>query len=182
MNIFRKEFRFTGSGGQGLIVAGIILARAAVYEGYRVTQTQSYGPESRGGSSRADVIIANTEIYYPEAMNFDYLIALTQESADKSIYDLKENGMLVIDTSLVKHLGMTINNLVEVNLTEMTLERLGTMLPINVVSLSCVAKLSNIVTDKSLEKAIKESFKANLIEINLKAMQLGFELAEQSKF
>jgi 2-oxoglutarate ferredoxin oxidoreductase subunit gamma len=181
MNIFRKEFRFTGSGGQGLIVAGIILARAAVYEGYRVTQTQSFGPESRGGASRADVVIANTEIYYPEAINFDYLIALTQEAADKSIYDLKENGMLVIDSGLVKYLGMTINNLVEVNLTEMTLERLGTMLPINVVCLSCTAKLSNIVTEASLQKAIKESFKPNLVDINLKAMNLGFELADQSK-
>jgi 2-oxoglutarate ferredoxin oxidoreductase subunit gamma len=181
MNTFRKEFRFTGAGGQGLIVAGIILARAAGYEGYRVTQTQSFGPESRGGASRADVIIANTEIYYPEAINFDYLIALTQEAADKSIYDLKENGMLVIDSGLVKYLGMTVNNLVEVNLTEMTLERLGTMLPINVVCLACIAKLSNIVTETSLQKAIKESFKPNLIDINLKAMNLGFELADKSK-
>ena len=180
MNIFRKEFRFCGSGGQGLIVAGIILARAAVHEGYKVTQTQSYGPESRGGSSRADVVIANSEIYFPEAINFDYLVALTQEAADKNLAELKDNGMLVIDSGLVKYLGMTVNNLVEVNLTEMTLERLGSMLPINVVSLSCIAKLSNIVSDKSLEMAIKESFKPNLIDINLKAMKLGFELAEQA--
>jgi 2-oxoglutarate ferredoxin oxidoreductase subunit gamma len=181
MNLFRKEFRFSGSGGQGLILAGIVLAKAAVHEGYRVTQTQSYGPESRGGFSRADVIVSNNEIYFPEAQIFDYLIALTQESADKYIYDLKENGMLLIDSGLVKNLGMTVNNLIEVDLTDITLEKLGSVLPMNIVSLSCIVKLSNIVTDQSLEMAIRDSLKPALIDVNLKAMKLGFELAEQAR-
>jgi 2-oxoglutarate ferredoxin oxidoreductase subunit gamma len=181
MNTIRKEFRFSGSGGQGLILAGIILAKAAINEGYRVTQTQSYGPESRGGFSRADVIVSNNQIYFPEAQYFDYLIALTQESADKYIYDLKETGLLLIDTGLVKNLGMTVNNLIEVDLTEITLDKLGSVLPVNVVSLSCVARLSGIVTDKSLEMAIRDSLRPALIDINIKAMKLGFEIAEHAK-
>ncbi len=76
----KTEIRLSGSGGQGLITAGIILARAAVIDKARVTQTQSYGPESRGGASRADVIIANDDIFYPEATRFDILLALTQEA------------------------------------------------------------------------------------------------------
>ena len=181
MNLFRKEFRLSGSGGQGLILAGIVLAQAATIEGYKVTQTQSYGPESRGGASRSDVIISNTEIYYPEAQFFDYLVALTQEASDKYIYDLKENGLLMVDSGLVKNLGMTVNNLVEVNVTEMTLEKLGTSLPMNIVSLSCIVKLSNVVSEKSLETAIRSMIKASAVDLNIKAMKLGFELAEASK-
>jgi 2-oxoglutarate ferredoxin oxidoreductase subunit gamma len=181
MNLFRKEFRFSGSGGQGLILSGIILAKAAAKEGYRITQTQSYGPESRGGSSRADVIISNNEIYFPEAQNFDYLIALTQEATDKYIYDMKENGLLVIDSGLVKNLGMTVNNLIELNLTEIALTKLGSAMPMNIMTLALVAKVSKIITDKSLESAIKESIKPSHIELNIKAMKLGFELADKYK-
>lgn len=179
-NIFRKEIRFSGSGGQGLILAGIILARAAALEGYKVTQTQSYGPESRGGSSRADVVISNTEIYFPEAQHFDYLVALTQQAADKYIYDLKDDGLLIIDSGLVKNLGMTINNLVEQELTEICLEKLGSVLPMNIVSLSCLVRLSKLVTEKNLELAIRDSLKPSLIDLNLKAMKLGFEIADKS--
>ena len=179
MNLFRKEFRLSGSGGQGLISAGIILAKAAVIEGYKVTQTQSYGPEARGGSSRADVIISNNEIYFPEATHYDYLIALTQEATDKYLFDLKEDGMLLIDSSYVKNLGMTVNNLIEIEFSDITLERLGSILPMNIVTLSCIVKHSGLISDKSLEKAIKETLKPSLHEMNIKAMKLGFELAEK---
>jgi len=179
MTLFRKEFRFCGSGGQGLILSGIIMAKAAVKEGYKVAQSQSFGPESRGGSSRADVIISNNEIYFPEATNFDYLIALTQEAADKYLYDIKEKGVLLIDTGLVKNLGMTVNNVVEASFTEIAIEKLGSALPMNIVALSCITKLSQIISDQYLEEAIKDSLKPSLHELNLKAMQLGFEIAKQ---
>jgi len=181
MNLFRKEFRLSGSGGQGLILAGIVLAKAATLEGYKVTQTQSFGPESRGGKSRSDVVISNTEIYYPEAQYFDYLLALTQEASDSYIYDLKENGLLMIDSGWVKNLGMTVNNIVECGFTEITLEKLGTSLPTNIVSLSAIVRASNIVSEKSLEKAIRLIIKPNIVDLNLKAMKLGFELADLSK-
>ena len=181
MNLFRKEFRLSGSGGQGLISAGIILAQAAVNEGYKVTQTQSYGPEARGGSSRADVIISNNEIYFPEAQYFDYLIALTQEACDKYLFDLKEDGMLLIDSVYVKNLSMTVNNIVEVDFSDIVLEKLGSILPMNIVTLSCIVKMSELISEKSLEKAIKETLKPSILELNMKAMKLGFEIAEQVK-
>ena len=181
MNRFRKEFRLSGSGGQGLIIAGIILAKAAANEGFKVTQTQSFGPEARGGSSRADVIISNNEIYFPEAQSFDYLIALTQEACDKFLFDLKEDGILLVDSNYVKNLSMTVNNIVEIDFTDITLEKLGSKLPMNIVTLSCMVKLSGVISEKALEIAIKESMKPAHHEMNLKAMKLGFELAEQSK-
>ncbi|MCL2064289.1 MAG: 2-oxoacid:acceptor oxidoreductase family protein [Candidatus Cloacimonetes bacterium] len=181
MNRFRKEFRLSGSGGQGLIVAGIILAKAASNEGYKVTQTQSFGPEARGGSSRTDVVISNNEIYFPEAQSFDYLIALTQEACDKYLFDLKEDGLLLIDSNYVKNLSMTVNNIVEVDFSDITIEKLGTALPMNIVTLSCIVKLSNLISEKALERAIKEIMKPSIHEINIKAMKLGFELSEQAK-
>jgi 2-oxoglutarate ferredoxin oxidoreductase subunit gamma len=116
------EIRLSGSGGQGLILAGIILARAAVIEKRRVTQTQSYGPESRGGYSRADVIISDQEIYFPEATNFNCLLALTQEACDVYLFDLRDNGILIIDTTFVKNLALAAEITYELPFTEIAQE------------------------------------------------------------
>ena len=181
MTLFRKEFRLSGSGGQGLIVAGMILAKAAANENFKVTMTQSFGPEARGGSSRTDVVISNNEIYFPEAQTFDYLIALTQEACDKYLFDLKEDGTLLIDSNYVKNLSMTVNNLVEVDFSSISIEKLGSALPMNIVTLSCIVKLSGLVSEIALENAIKEVMKPSIHEINIKAIKLGFEIADQSK-
>ncbi len=99
----RYEIRLSGSGGQGLILAGKILAEAAaIYEGLNAVQTQSYGPEARGGASKAEVVISDTEIEYPKAIELDLLLSLTQESCMKYSSDLKEGGILIIDSSFVK--------------------------------------------------------------------------------
>ena len=98
----RYEIRLSGSGGQGLVLAGIILAEAAgIYEGKNVVQTVSYGPAARGGTSRADVVISDQEIDYPKAMGVDILLAMTQMASDESISDLKPSGVLVVDSQLV---------------------------------------------------------------------------------
>ena len=99
---FRSELRLSGSGGQGLILAGKILAEAAaIYDGKNATQSQSYGPEARGGSSRSEVIISDAEIDYPKAINIDLLLAFTQEACDKYCKDVKENGILLVDSGYV---------------------------------------------------------------------------------
>lgn len=178
---FRKEIRFSGSGGQGLILAGIILAKAAAIDGFNTTQTQSYGPESRGGYSRADVIIGNTDIYFPEATNFDILLSLTQEACDKYLYDLKETGVLITDSSLVKNISMTGADNYEVPFTEIAIKELGSPQPTNLLSLSFLVRVTSIVTEKALQAAIEASVKPAFVDINLKAMQLGFKLADEYK-
>jgi 2-oxoglutarate ferredoxin oxidoreductase subunit gamma len=101
----KTEIRLSGSGGQGLILAGVILAEAAaIYEGKNAVQTQSYGPEARGGSSKSEVIISDSEILYPKTTRLDYLLALNQESCDKYAHDLKDDGLLLVDTDAVEHL------------------------------------------------------------------------------
>lgn len=175
------EIRLSGSGGQGLILAGIILARAAVIDKRKVTQTQSYGPESRGGSSRADVIISDHEIYYPEAMNFNCLLALTQEACDKYLFDLRETGILIIDTTHVKNLALAAENTYELPFTDIAIEKLGSAITTNILSLSFLVRLTKVVEESSLEQSIRESVKPAFIDLNLKAMKLGFELADGYK-
>ena len=171
------EIRLSGSGGQGLILAGIILGRAAVPDKRRVTQTQSYGPESRGGSSRADVIISDQEIYFPEATSFDCLLALTQEACDKYLFDLRENGILIIDTTYVKNLALAAENTYELPFTEIAIEKLGSPISTNILSLAFLVKVTGIVKESSLKQSISESVKPAFVDLNLKAMKLGFELA-----
>jgi len=173
------EIRLSGSGGQGLILAGIILARAAVLDKHKVTQTQSYGPESRGGYSRADVIISDREIYFPEATNFNCLLALTQEACDKYLFDLRDTGILIIDTTFVKNLALAADNTYELPFTEIAQEQLGSAISTNVLSLAFLAKVTGIVSDKSLETSIAESVKPAFVDLNIKAMKLGFKLAEE---
>ena len=175
------EIRLSGSGGQGLILAGIILARAAVHDKRRTTQTQSYGPESRGGYSRADVIISDSEIYFPEATSFDCLLSLTQEACDKYIFDIKEQGVLIVDTTFVKNLSLVSDNTYEVPFTDIAQEKLGSPITTNIISLSFLVKITGVVKPESLKKAIEESVKPAFVSLNLKAMELGFELAQQYK-
>ena len=176
---FKKEIRLSGSGGQGLITAGIILAKAAVLERLKVTQTQSYGPESRGGASRADVIIGNEEFYYPEAVNFDVLLALTQEACDKYSVNLKDEGILIIDNSNVKNTPMLDSEIYELPFTEIAMNKLGTTLPTNILSLAFLVKITGVVSEISLKKAVCDSVKPQFKDLNIKAIKIGFKLADK---
>lgn len=173
------EIRLSGSGGQGLILAGIILARAAVIDKHKVTQTQSYGPESRGGSSRADVIISDQDIYFPEATHFNCLLALTQEACDKYLFDLRDNGILIIDTTFVKNLALAAENTYEVPFTDIAIEKLGSPITTNILSLAFLVKVTGIVKEESLRQSIAESVKPAFVTLNHQAMQLGFDLADK---
>lgn len=176
---FKKEIRLSGSGGQGLITAGIILARAAVLDKVIVTQTQSYGPESRGGASRADVIISNTEFYFPEATRFDILLTLTQEAYDKYSENLKDNGTLIVDTTNVKNVTLLDSNIYELPFTEIAAEKLKSILPTNILALAFLVRKTKVVSESSLKKAIKSFIKPRYIDLNLKALKLGFKLADE---
>jgi len=171
------EIRLSGSGGQGLILAGIILARAAVIDKRRVTQTQSYGPESRGGYSRADVIISDGEIFFPEATSFDVLMALTQEACDVYLFELKESGVLIVDTTFVKNISLMSDHTYEVPFTEIVTEKLGSPITTNIISLAFMVKVTGIVKEESLKLAIAQSVKPAFLDLNYKAMSLGFDLA-----
>ncbi len=174
------EIRLSGSGGQGLILAGVILAEAAaIYEGKNAVQTQSYGPEARGGSSKSEVIISDGEILYPKTTRLDYLLALNQESCDKYARDLKENGLLLVDSEAVEHLPPV--NVVSLPLVRTAREKVGRAMTTNIVSLGALVGLGNIVSREALRKAVLARVPKGTEELNLKALELGFQMAEEVK-
>ena len=102
---FHYEIRLSGAGGQGLILVGKILAEAAaIYDDKNATQSQSYGPEARGGASRSEVIISDSDIDYPKATQIDLLLAMTQEAVDKYAQDVKKDGIILVDSGFVNKL------------------------------------------------------------------------------
>ncbi len=172
----RFEIRLSGSGGQGLIVAGIILAEAAgIYDGKCVCQTQSYGPEARGGASKAEVILSDTEIDYPKAIKPDILLAMNQKSCDSYFLDLKPGGTLIVDPTFVKQLPTT--KAIGIPFTEIARHKLGKEMVANIVALGALSALTGAVSLSSLEAAVIRRVPQGTEELNKKALEAGIEAA-----
>jgi len=179
----RYELRFSGAGGQGLITAGIIMAKAAsIYEGRQAVQSQSYGPEARGGASKSEVIISDTIIDYPKVTRCDALLAMTQEACDKYSHDLKEGGILLVDSDLVKRLPAGNFKTVSFPIINTAKNDVGREIVANIVALGAMVALSGQVSRENAEKAVLSSVPEAFIELNRKAFSMGFEKAlEASK-
>lgn len=172
----RYEIRLSGSGGQGLIYAGIILAEAAgIHDGKYVCQTQSYGPEARGGSSKAEVVISDEEIDYPKAIKPDLLLAMNQKSCDTYFFDLKPNGILIVDSTFVRQLPTT--RAIAIPFTKIAREKLGKEIGANVIALGALARLSGAVSLSSLEAAVMSRIPKGTEDYNRKALEAGIESA-----
>ncbi len=172
----RYEIRLSGSGGQGLIFAGIILAEAAgIHDGKYVCQTQSYGPEARGGASKAEVVISDLEIDYPKAIKPDLLLAMNQKSCDSYFFDLKPTGMLIIDSTFVKQLPTT--RAIAIPFTRIAREKLGKEIGANIIALGALAAISGVVSLNSLNAAVMSRIPRGTEDFNRKALELGIEAA-----
>lgn len=169
----RWEATLAGSGGQGLITAGIILAEAAVLAGLNAVQTQSYGPESRGGATRAEVVIADGEIDYPKVTNPDALLVLTSEAYRRYGRRLKEGGLLIADQDLVGEVPAGPYRIVRVPITRIAREELGREIVANVVALGVLAALTNAVPMEALEQAVSGRVPRGTEELNLRALRCG---------
>lgn len=174
----RQELRLTGAGGQGLILAGIILAEAALYDGKNVVQSQSYGPEARGGASRSEVIISQEEINYPKVDDCDIMLALTQDAADKYINSLKSNGILILDDSVNNVEDREDIKIYRVPILETASVELNKPMVANIIALGSINELTNLVTRESLEKAVLDRVPRGTEELNKKALGRGFELVK----
>jgi 2-oxoglutarate ferredoxin oxidoreductase subunit gamma len=174
----RIEIRLAGEGGQGMILAGIILAEAAaIYDGKNAIQTQSYGPEARGGASKSEVIIGTGELDYPEVINADALVALSQEACDKYASGLKKNGVLIVDTEKVGR--VPVNNAVRIPISRIAFEKTGKAITANVVALGVVVALTNVVSRQAIQKAVLARAPKGTEEINRTALEAGFAEAER---
>jgi len=175
---FRYEVRLSGAGGQGLLLIGKVLAEAAaVYDEKNATQSQSYGPEARGGASRSEVIISDEEIDYPKATEIDFLLALTQESSDKYSSDLKPDGILLVDTTFVTRIPEGSFTVYQAPITQRAKEELGSATVANVVALGMISALTTVVSSEAIESAILARVPKGTEDLNLKAFRLGTKLA-----
>jgi 2-oxoglutarate ferredoxin oxidoreductase subunit gamma len=174
----RYELRFSGAGGQGLITAGIIMAKAAsIYEGKEAVQSQSYGPEARGGASKSEVIISDTVIDYPKITRCDALLAMTQEACTKYSDDLKEGGVLLYDSDLVTKLPEGNFKKVGFNIINTAKNEVGREIVANIVALGAMVALTGQVSRENAEKAVLSSVPEAFLELNRKAFNTGFERA-----
>jgi 2-oxoglutarate ferredoxin oxidoreductase subunit gamma len=176
----RYEIRLSGSGGQGLILAGKILAEAAaIYDGRNAVQTQSYGPEARGGASKAEVVISDEEIDYPKAVELDLLLSLTQVSCTKYSGDLKEGGILIVDSQRVEELPKGEFNVYAAPIEEIAIKKVGKVVVTNIVALGILTKVSGVVSEESMRKAILAKVPKGTEELNMKAFDEGLKAGSE---
>jgi 2-oxoglutarate ferredoxin oxidoreductase subunit gamma len=167
------EVRISGLGGQGVVLAGQILGRAAVYSGKNAVQTQSYGAEARGSGAKSEVIISDGKIGFPMVRKCDVLVAMSQEAAEKNIKDLKEDGALIVDSSTVGKIPETKAETIRIPATQMAEKATGEKLYANMVILGALTKMIKDINEKSMRKAIEEAVPKPVVALNLQAYEKG---------
>lgn len=177
-----QQIRLTGAGGQGLVLAGIILAEAAMRAGYNVAVAQSYGPEARLGASKAEVIISTEKIAYPQIDRPDVLLCLTQEAYDKYIANVGERALVLVDSGQVfvpnhNHLKPKV---IALPLQRAAMEQIGSKLVTNVVALGALNALARLVSWEHLAMAVVERTPQKYRAQNLKALEVGRALISQA--
>jgi len=176
----RKECRLCGFGGQGIILAGIILAEAAaIYEGYHVVQAQDYGPAARGDSSKTDVIISAESIIYPKCSQLDLLVALSQRGYDENAPFLKRGGKLVFDSGAVRPARK--GGALHFPVTRIAREATGAGFGANMVALGIVAAVTELVSLENMEKAMLERVPPHTKEQNRSALLAGYRVAQEGR-
>ena len=175
----RHEIRFSGFGGQGIILSAVIIGRAAVmYDNKYAVQTQVYGPEARGGASMSQVIIDDEEILYPKVSKPDIFVIMSQEGFEKYGAGAQDPAVMLVDSTLVHSRPQC--RCIEIPATAEAKQTLKRDIVANIVMLGALVAATHVVSEESLKKAILDSVPKGTEDLNLKAMQLGLELGKQS--
>jgi len=178
----RCRMVFSGSGGQGIITASIILAEAAVlYENLNAVQSQSYGPEARGGATRSDVIIDDKKINFPKVVQPNVLICLTQQAYNKFNPIIRPGGLLFTDSRLVKTERKVDARQIELPLYETVMEKIGKPVVFNMCMLGGVIGVTELVRPESIMKVLETRIPPDFLEMNRKALDTGLSLAGKHK-
>jgi len=174
----RHEIRFSGFGGQGIILSAVILGRAAVmYDNKFAVQTQVYGPEARGGASMSAVIIEDEQILFPKVTNPDIYVIMSQEGFEKYGANASSDALMLVDTTLVHSRPKC--RCIEVPATQEAKQTLGRDIVANIVMLGALIAATHVVSEMALEKAILDSVPKGTEALNQKAMKLGLALGKQ---
>jgi 2-oxoglutarate ferredoxin oxidoreductase subunit gamma len=174
------EIRLTGTGGQGLILAGLILAEAAaIYDDKNAIQSQSYGPAARGGISKSELIISEGEIDYPKVQSPDILLAMSQEAADHYSHDICKDAVVVVDSHFVERLP--IRSAHALPITEIAYQATGQTITATMTALGIIAGLTQVVSKEALLRAVAARAPRGTAEMNTKAVEAGFVAATRQK-
>jgi 2-oxoglutarate ferredoxin oxidoreductase subunit gamma len=170
------EVMISGLGGQGVVLAGQILGRAAVYDGKNAVQTQSYGAEARGSAAKSEVIISDDRIGFPAVRKCDILIAMSQTAVDKHTKDLKKDGTLIVDSDNVKNIPEAKARIYKLQATKTAEATFGDKIYANMIMLGALTKITKIVSKKAFAKAIRNTVPAKTVKIDVLAYEKGLTL------
>jgi len=170
----KAGIRISGFGGQGIVLSGVIVGKAAVFQGLNAVQTQSYGPEARGGSTKSEVVISNEEIDYPKVESASVSLIMSQEAFYKYALRTKREGIIIYDPELIPDHNIEGDfKLAEINATRIASE-LGTKIVANIVMLGAFNEICNLLSKESMTLAIKDSI-PKMLDLNLSAFEAGRE-------
>lgn len=172
----KMEIRLAGSGGQGIILATVILAEAAIFAGKHTAQSQSYGPEARGGACRAEVIVSDEEIYFTKVQKPTFLMALTQKSLDKYSKNIPTDCTVLIDDTLTEPDCLKNNRVIRLPILSTAVEKVGKLMTANIVAVGAVNGLLHLVGDEDLKKAVFMHIPKGTEALNEKALAEGMAL------
>ena len=177
----RYRIVFSGSGGQGVITASIIVAEAAVlFEGLNAVQSQSYGPEARGGATRADVIISDRPIRFPKVNQPNVLICLTQEAYNKFSGTIRPGGLLLTDSHFVKSERKVDARHVGLGMYRAVMDGIGKPVVFNICTLGALIGLTRVISRESILRVLETKIPAAFLEMNTKAFEIGLQLVENA--
>ena len=172
----RLEVRFAGFGGQGIIKSGIITAAAAcIHSEKKAVQTQSYGPESRGGACKSEVVISEEEIDFPKVVEPDILVVMSQHAYNDYVDDVKNGGTVILDPDMIpREKEMKNVKVFRVPATKIA-EELGRRIVANIVMLGAFVALTNALDEDALKESVKANIPKGTEELNLAAFQKGYD-------
>jgi 2-oxoglutarate ferredoxin oxidoreductase subunit gamma len=173
------QIRLSGFGGQGVVLAGVLLGHAGVRDGRRVAGSNSYGAQARGSACKAEVILADRLVDFPHVLEADVLVAMSQGAYDRFIGETKPSGLVIYDSQLTKPTAVSISHK-PVPATEVAVREIGNKQVANIVMLGALTTLSHVVSGKSMEAAVSAHVPPRFKEINLKALRRGLELGKTS--
>ena len=176
MNSKRFEMRFAGSGGQGVILASVILAEAAVISGLYTVQSQAYGPEARGGVSKAETILSRERIWYSKVTQPDFLLALTQASLDAYTKTLSDGAVVMMDDSLTMPEGLDGSRVISIPILRAAKEEVGKAFTANIVAVGAINAALRLFDDDTLLEAVRRHIPPGTEEVNKTALEVGAAL------
>jgi 2-oxoglutarate ferredoxin oxidoreductase subunit gamma len=177
----RSRLVFSGSGGQGVITAAIILAKAAVmFEGKNATQSQSYGAAARGGATRSDVLISESEIYFPKVVQPNILVSLTQESYNTFSSIIRPGGLLLVDSRFVSIEKKVDAKHIALPMYDTVMEKIGKPIVFNICMLGALLGATQLVRGESIIKVLETTIPKDFMTMNKTALELGMAMGESA--